>query len=100
MAQSQLITKCQALIGQKSKAKSDQEKEKEELEGLKSEDSEYLDKLTEQCEVKAKKWDARSKRRVNELTSITQALGFLKGDGVGKYGSTKLALAKARAHVV
>merc|ERR1719217_83728 len=94
MAQSTLVTKCQDVVGKKSAEKSDAEKEKTELEDTIKEDKDYLDKLTEECEEKAVKWDARSKRRMNELTAIATCLGILKGDGVGKYGSAKLALMK------
>jgi len=98
IAMKALIIKCQTLVGAKSKAKGEDEKEKEELEGLKAEDEAFLTKLTEECEEKAVAWDARSKRRMNELTAMATALGFLKGDGVGKYGSAKLTLLRNHSH--
>jgi len=52
-----------------------------------------LDKLTDQCEEMAGKWDARSKHRVGELTAMASALEILKGDATSKYGANKLALA-------
>jgi chromosome segregation ATPase len=99
IAMKALIVKCQTLVGQKSQAKAEDESEKSELEGLKAEDEAFLEKLTEECEEKAVAWDARSKRRMNELTAMATALGFLKGDGVGKYGSAKLTLLRNQSHM-
>jgi hypothetical protein len=48
-----------------------------------------MDDLTEQCESKAKAWDARSKTRANELTAIDQALATLKGEVSGNYNANK-----------
>merc|ERR1719316_1992963 len=99
IAMKALIIKCQTLVGQKSTAKAEDEQEKEGLEGLKTEDEAFLQKLTEECETKAVAWDARSKRRMNELTAMATALGFLKGDGVGKYGSSKLTLLRNPSNI-
>jgi len=99
IAMKALIIKCQTLVGQKSTAKAEDEQEKEGLEGLKTEDEAFLQKLTEECETKAVAWDARSKRRMNELTAMATALGFLKGDGVGKYGSSKLTLLRNHSNI-
>merc|ERR1719316_2010035 len=90
MALSSKITKCQTTIGTKSTEKSEAENEKANLEGDRADDQDFMDKLTEQCEDKAVKWDARSSRRVTELRAMAEALRILKGDGVGKSGSLKL----------
>lgn len=97
MAKNNIITKCQGVLGEKSQQKAADTKEKTETETDKDEDQEFLDKLTEQCEENAGKWDARSKRRVGELTAMASALEILKGDATSKYGSNKLALASKKA---
>merc|ERR1719316_2094439 len=62
-------------------------------------DDEFMKDLTEQCEEKAKAWDARSKTRSNELTAIAEATKTLKGEVVGNYGSNKkLNLAQVKKH--
>merc|ERR1719316_1665054 len=94
MAKESLITKCQNVIGKRSGEKSDASKEKEEQTTDKEEDEDFLNDVTDTCEEKAEKWDARSKRRVNELTAIAKALDILKGDATSMYGSNKLALAQ------
>merc|ERR1719375_2801848 len=94
MAKEALITKCQDVIGKRSGEKSEATKEKEEQTADKIEDEEFLDSVTETCEENAVKWDARSKRRVNELTAIAKALDILKGDATAMYGSAKLTLAQ------
>merc|ERR1719301_276840 len=52
-------------------------------------DQTFMDDLTEQCEEKAKAWDARSKTRANELTAIDSALSTLKGEVSGNYNANK-----------
>merc|ERR1712159_519928 len=99
MAENAIITKCQGVIGEKSQQKAADSKEKTETTDDKDEDQEFLDKLTDQCEEMASKWDARSKRRVGELTAMASALGILKGDATSKYGSNKLALASKKRKV-
>jgi len=88
MALSAKVTKMQNLIGQKSSEKSEDENEKGNLENDRADDQTFLDKLTSECEDKAGKWDARSRRRVGELTAISQALQILK-TGVEKYGANR-----------
>jgi hypothetical protein len=96
MAKEALITKCQDVIGKRSGEKSDSEKEKKDQTEDKEEDEGYLKDVTEECEDKAVAWDRRSKRRVNELTAMAQALDILKGDATSKYGSNKLAFAQIK----
>jgi len=88
MGLSAKITKCQNIIGQKSTEKSEDENEKGNLESDRADDQAFMDKLTSECEDKAVKWDARSKRRFGELTAIAQALEILKG-GVKNYGANR-----------
>jgi len=98
MAKEALITKCQNVIGKRSGEKSDAEQEKTEQTTDKEEDEDFLNDVTDTCEEKAVKWDARSKRRVNELTAIAKALEILKGDATSSYGSgTKLAAAQIKS---
>merc|ERR1719454_1852773 len=62
-------------------------------------DDTFMKDLTEQCEEKAKAWDARSKTRSNELTAIAEATKTLKGEVVGNYAANKkLNLAQVRKH--
>merc|ERR1719311_1175408 len=62
-------------------------------------DDTFMKDLTEQCEEKAKAWDARSKTRSNELTAIAEATKTLKGEVVGNYGANKkLNLAQVKKH--
>jgi hypothetical protein len=96
MAKEALITKCQDVIGKMSGEKSDASKEKTEQTADKEEDESFLYEVTDTCEEKAQKWDARSKRRVNELTAIAKALDILKGDATSNYGSNSLALDQAK----
>jgi len=42
-------------------------------------DQEYLKKLSEMCSDKAKTWDQRTKVREEELYTLTQAIGIIKG---------------------
>merc|ERR1719487_1835285 len=52
-------------------------------------DDTFMKDLTEQCEEKAKAWDARSKTRANELTAIDKATATLKGEVVDNYSANK-----------
>merc|ERR1719473_2145205 len=52
-------------------------------------DDTFMKDLTEQCEEKAKAWDARSKTRANELTAIAAATKTLKGEVVDNYSANK-----------
>merc|ERR1719235_735746 len=63
-------------------------------------DSTFMDDLTEQCEDKAKAWDARSQTRANELTALSEAMATLKGEVVGKYSANKklTAMAQIKRH--
>jgi len=64
-------------------------------------DKSFMDDLTEQCEDKAKAWDARSKTRANELTAISEATKTLKGEVVDNYSANKkLNLAQVKRHGV
>merc|ERR1719316_1507037 len=62
-------------------------------------DDTFMNDLTEQCEDKAKAWDARSKTRANELTAIAEATKTLKGEVVDNYSANKkLNLAQVKKH--
>jgi len=62
-------------------------------------DDTFMNDLTEQCEEKAKAWDARSKTRANELTAIAEATKTLKGEVVDNYSANKkLVLAEVKKH--
>merc|ERR1719235_2146317 len=52
-------------------------------------DNTFMDDLTEQCEEKAKAWDARSKTRAAELAAIAKATSTLKGEVVDNYSANK-----------
>jgi len=70
----------------------DKEKNKEDMEKTKNDkaaDQSFLAELTEQCQLKAKEWDDRSKVRSKELQALTQALTILKGKVAGNYGANK-----------
>merc|ERR1719321_428709 len=65
----------------------------------KTADNTFMDDLTEQCEEKAKAWDARSLTRANELTAIDKATATLKGEVVDNYSANKkLNLAQVKKH--
>merc|ERR1719443_1268301 len=87
------ITKCEDVIGKKSAQKSADEQEKDSLTADRADEQAFLDKLTEECEDKASKWDARSKRRMGEIAAIAEALGILKGAATSKYASAEKSLA-------
>merc|ERR1719160_1953346 len=61
-------------------------------------DNTFMDDLTEQCEAKAKAWDARSKTRANELTAISEALKTLKGEVAGNYNANKKLVGLVSKH--
>jgi len=42
-------------------------------------DKEYANKLSQMCRDKAKTWDQRSRVRANEIATLTQAIGIIKG---------------------
>merc|ERR1719191_303348 len=59
----------------------------------KAADNAFLNDLASQCEQKAKDWDQRSSTRVAEMGALSKALGVLKGEVAGNYGSnSKLGL--------
>merc|ERR550514_2412315 len=99
MTSTKMITESQNSIGQRSAQKGKDEDEKSSLEADRADDQAFLDKVTEECEDKASKWDARSQRRFGELKAIATALDILKGDATAKYGSNKLALSQAKTAV-
>merc|ERR1719235_2036335 len=61
-------------------------------------DDTFMNDLTEQCEDKAKAWDARSKTRANELTAIAEATKTLKGEVVGNYNANKKLVGLVQRH--
>merc|ERR1719156_17953 len=88
-----MITKSQDIIGRNSAEKSASEAEKQSTEADRADDQAFLNKVTEECEDKAVKWDARSQRRSGEMTAIAEALQILKGDATTRYASAEARLA-------
>jgi len=89
----EMITKSQDIIGRNSAEKSSAQSEKQATEADRADDQAFLNKVTEECEDKAVKWDARSQRRSGEMTAIAEALQILKGDATTRYASAEARLA-------
>jgi len=83
------LRQCEMETAQKQEKQQIAEEDKAKTAEDRKSDQTFMDDLTEQCEEKAKAWDARSKTRANELTAIDSALSTLKGEVSGNYAANK-----------
>merc|ERR1719223_1922524 len=75
----------------KSEELSQAEEDKGSEQEAKSQDDQFMEELTTQCEDKASVWDQRSKTRAGELTALSKAIEAMKKGASRNYDSAKLA---------
>merc|ERR1719480_551300 len=63
------------------------------------EDKEYTKKLQHLCADKAKTWDQRSQARSNELATLTEAIGIIRGAVQGNTSASTIRFAQTGTSV-
>merc|ERR1719223_2532916 len=81
----------------KSKAQEDIAATNEQLSTVEAtllDDKEYTNTLSKMCSDKAKTWDQRSRVRADELATLTQAIGVIKGAVKGNTSAKTIRFAQ------